>query len=182
MNKLPFIAAMVLAAAAAQPARAQQKFENLDRLDGLVAMTVGANIGEPGGPVAPVDRRLRLAACPVTPSVEGPTFGAAIVKCDALGWRIRVPLSAGGATAAAPVARYGVAAARPAQRDLVVKRGDPVQLIAGNASFSVSRVMIADEDGAVGDTIRVREDKKAAPVLAQVVEMGTVRIPGFNDF
>ena len=184
MNKLSFIAAMALAAAAAQPALAQQKFENLDRLDGLVAMTVGANIGEPGGPVAPVDRRLRLAACPVTPSVEGPTFGAAIVKCDALGWRIRVPLSGGGAGAAtvAPVARYGAAAARPAQRDLVVKRGDPVQLIAGNASFSVSRVMIADEDGAVGDTIRVREDKKAAPVLAQVVEMGTVRIPGFNDF
>ena len=183
MNKLPFIAVMVLAAAAAQPALAQQKFENLDRLDGLVAMTVGANIGEPGGPIAPVDRRLRLAACPVTPSVEGPTFGAAIVKCDSLGWRIRVPLSGGAAAAGAvaPVARYG-AVARPAQRDMVVKRGDPVQLIAGNASFSVSRVMIADEDGAVGDTIRVREDKKSSPVLAQVVEMGTVRIPGFNDF
>ncbi len=183
MNKLSLITAIALAAAAGAPALAQQKFENLDRLDGLVAMTVGANIGEPGGPIAPVDRRLRLAACPVTPSVEGPTFGAAIVKCDALGWRIRVPLSGGGAAAGTvtPVARYG-AVARPAQRDMVVKRGDPVQLIAGNASFSVSRVMIADEDGAVGDTIRVREDKKAAPVLAQVVEMGTVRIPGFNDF
>ena len=64
----------------------------------------------------------------------------------------------------------------------MVKRGDPVQLLAGNASFSVSRAMIADEDGAVGDTIRVREDKRSTPVLAQVVEMGTVRIPGFNDF
>ena len=181
MKTLPLITAMVLATAIGQPALAQQKFENLDRLDGLVAMTVGANIGEPGGPIAPVDRRLRLAACPVTPSVEGPTFGAAIVKCDSVGWRIRVPLSGGGGAAAAPVARYGVAA-RPAQRDLVVKRGDPVQLLAGNASFSVSRAMIADEDGAVGDTIRVREDKRSTPVLAQVVEMGTVRIPGFNDF
>ncbi len=181
MKTLPLIAAMVLATAVCQPALAQQKFENLDRLDGLVAMTVGANIGAPGGPIAPVDRRLRLAACPVTPSVEGPTFGAAIVKCDSVGWRIRVPLSGGGGAAAAPVARYGVAA-RPAQRDLVVKRGDPVQLLAGNASFSVSRAMIADEDGAVGDTIRVREDKRSTPVLAQVVEMGTVRIPGFNDF
>ncbi|EQB09788.1 flagellar protein [Sphingobium quisquiliarum P25] len=182
MKKLPLIAVLALATAGVQPATAQQKFENLDRLDGLVAMTVGANIGEPGGPAAPVDRRLRLAACPSTPSVEGPVFGAAIVKCDALGWRIRVPLTGGGAGAAAPVARYGAAAVRPAQRDMVVKRGDPVQLIAGNASFSVSRVMIADEDGAVGDTIRVREDKKSAPILAQVVEMGTVRIPGFNDF
>jgi len=181
VTKLPLIALILLSAAGAEPALAQQKFENLDRIDGLVAMTVGANIGEPGGPVAPVDRRLRLAACPGTPSVEGPVFGAAIVKCDALGWRIRVPLAGGGAAGAAPAARYGVVA-RPAQRDMVVKRGDPVQLVAGNADFSVSRMMVADEDGAVGDTIRVREDKKAAPFLAQVVGMGTVRIPGFNDF
>ncbi len=99
--------AIALACAAAQPALAQQKFENLDRIDSLVAMTVGANMGEPGGPLAPVDRRLRLAACPTTPSVEGPIFGAAMVKCDALGWRIRVPLVAGAAAAASgPVGRY----------------------------------------------------------------------------
>ena len=181
MTKLPLIAILALSAACAQPALAQQKFENLDRIDGLVAMTVGAGIGEPGGPMAPVDRRLRLAACPSLPSVEGPVFGAAIVKCDALGWRVRVPLSGGGGAATTPAVRYG-AAARPVQREMVVKRGDPVQLIAGNASFSVTRVMVADEDGAVGDTIRVREDRKSAPVLAQVVEMGSVRIPGFNDF
>ena len=58
MNKLPLITAMALAIAVGQPALAQQKFENLDRLDGLVAMTVGANLGEPGGPIAPIDRRL----------------------------------------------------------------------------------------------------------------------------
>ena len=183
--KQPFLlSSLLLLAAGAQPALAQQKFENLDRIDGLVAMTVGANIGEPGGPVAPVDRRLRLAACPTTPNVDGPVFGAAIVKCDALGWRIRVPLAAGGGgggAAASPAARYGMAA-RPAQREIVVKRGDPVQLMAGNENFSVSRMMIADADGAVGDTIRVREDKNGTPVLAQVVAMGTVRIPGFNDF
>ncbi len=176
------------AMAAAQPAMAQQKFENLDRIDSLVAMTVGANRGEPGGPVAPVDRRLRLAACPGTPSVDGPVFGAAIVKCDALGWRIRVPLVAGGAAAASgPVPRQASASrfAPPAPsvpKDNVVRRGDPVQLMAGNAVFSVSRVMVADEDGGIGDTIRVREDKKSAPIFAKVVEMGLVRIPGFNDF
>lgn len=176
------LSVFLLLSAGAQPVMAQQKFENLDRIDGLVAMTVGANIGEPGGPVAPVDRRLRLAACPSTPNVGGPVFGAAIVKCDALGWRIRVPLAAGGpAATGVPASRFG-AAARPVQREIVVKRGDPVQLMAGNATFSVSRMMIADEDGAVGQTIRVREDKKSTPVLAQVMEMGTVRIPGFNDF
>ncbi|MEC3912144.1 flagella basal body P-ring formation protein FlgA [Sphingobium sp. CR2-8] len=177
-----------------QPAQAQgaQKFENLDRIDSLVAMTVGANLGEPGGPAAPVDRRLRLAACPATPSIEGPVFGAAMVKCDALGWRIRVPLVAGASAAASgPVPRaapaYGAAnrftrAAPVASKEAVVRKGDPVQLMAGNAVFSVSRMMVADEDGALGETIRVREDKKSSPIFAQVVEMGVVRIPGFNNF
>lgn len=182
MTNLPKILLLALSISASDPALAQQKFENLDRIDSLVAMTVGANMGEPGGPIAPVDRRLRLAACPTTPSVDGPVFGAAIVKCDALGWRIRVPLGAGGAAAASgPVARYAPAV-RPIAREAVVKKGDPVQLMAGNASFSVSRMMVADEDGTVGQTIRVREDKKAAPILAQVVDMGIVRVPGFNNF
>lgn len=179
---------ILLAAAAtmaAAPGQAQQKFENLDRIDSLVAMTVGANLGEPGGPAAPVDRRLRLAACPATPTVEGPVFGAAMVKCDALGWRIRVPLVAGAAAAASgpvPGASRFIRAAPAAPKQTVVRKGDPVQLTAGNSVFSVSRIMVADEDGAVGETIRVREDKKSTPIFAQVVEMGVVQIPGFKDF
>lgn len=181
MTNFPKMLLLFLSAFASQPALAQQKFENLDRVDGLVAMTVGANIGEPGGALAPVDRRLRLAACPIMPSVEGPALGAAIVKCEALGWRVRVPLAGGGAAASGPAARY-VPAARAVSREVAVKKGDPVQLMAGNAAFSVSRMMTADEDGAVGQTIRVREDRKSAPILARVVEMGIVRVPGFNDF
>lgn len=155
-----------------------QQFENLDRLDSIVAMTVGANIGQPGGAAAPVDRRLRLAACPEMPVVSGPVFGAAMVECKPIGWRIRVPLRPGGDT-------MTTAGARPAQhqpRQAIVKRGDPVQLIAGGAAFSVSRLMIADEDGAAGEMISVREDRKSDPVLAQVVESGIVRVPGFKDF
>lgn len=188
MLRAPSILFAAIAVLASQPALAQQKFENLDRIDSLVAMTVGANLGEPGGPAAPVDRRLRLAACPTTPAIDGPVFGAAVVKCDALGWRIRVPLVSGAsAGASGPVPRQAAVnrfspAARMVPRDNVVKKGDPVQLMAGNALFNVSRGMIADEDGAVGDTIRVREDKKAAPILAQVVEMGLVRVPTFNNF
>lgn len=184
---MAFLALLAPLAFFAGPAQAQQKFENLDRIDSLVAMTVGANLGQPGGPAAPVDRRLKLAACPAVPSVDGPVFGAAIVKCDALGWRIRVPLVPGGAAAAstqAPVQRR-MAAARQvpaAQKEVVVRKGDPVELVAGGASFSVSRPMVADEDGAPGDMIRVREDKKSPPVIAQVVEIGLVRISSFKDF
>lgn len=165
-----FVLAAGLAFIASPAPAAAQKFENLDRIDSLVATTVGANIGEPGGPVAPVDRRLRLAACPAMPSVEGPVFGAAIVRCDAIGWRIRVPLS--GAQRAA-----GFAAA-PQQKAILVRKGDPVQLVAGNAAFSVSRLMIADEDGAVGDMIRVREDRRSTPVTGRVEENGVIRVPG----
>ncbi|WP_370310016.1 flagella basal body P-ring formation protein FlgA [Sphingobium abikonense] len=193
MLRLSFILSATAAIATVQPALAQPTFENLDRIDSLVAMTVGANMGEPGGPAAPVDRRLRLAACPSTPTVEGPVFGAAMVKCEALGWRIRVPLVKGVAAAsygpvpgaaprAAPSNGFARAAVAAAPREDVVRKGDPVQLMAGNASFSVSRMMIADEGGAVGDTIRVREDRKSPPIFAQIVDMGMVRIPGFNDF
>lgn len=156
-----------------------QMFENLDRLDSIVAMTVGANVGQPGGAVAPVDRRLKLAACPDMPQVSGPVFGAAMIECKPIGWRIRVPLVPGGAVAATPQA---IARTAPAHREIIVKRGDPVQLVAGGEAFSVSRMMVADEDGAVGDMIRVREDRKSSPVLAQVAESGMVRAPGFKGF
>ncbi|HWJ69330.1 MAG TPA: flagella basal body P-ring formation protein FlgA [Sphingobium sp.] len=154
------------------PARAQS-FENLERLDSLVAMTMGANRGEPGGPIAPVDRRLRLAACPTTPNVEGPQMSAAIVSCPAVGWRIRVPLAPIGQAPQAATAQNS--AASPALP--VIKKGDPVRLIAGNEVFSVSRPMIADEDGVVGALIRVRQDARATPVTARVEAMGVVRAP-----
>lgn len=186
MNRIgKFLAMMVAALAVCEPLAAQQKFENLDRIDGLVATTVGANIGQPGGAVAPVDRRLRLAACPQMPDVSGPQFGAAVVKCDPLGWRIRVPLAPGGNVPAAPAyaaQRPAVRAAAAPGREIVIRKGDPVQLIADGPSFTASRAMIADEDGAVGQMIRVREDRKSDPVVARVQEYGIVRAAGFNNF
>jgi flagella basal body P-ring formation protein FlgA len=176
-----FAACLMLAASVTSgimtPARAQapQNFENLDRLDSLVAMSVGANRGEPGGPIAPIDRRLRLAPCPQTPIVEAGLANAATVSCPGIGWRIRVPLSTGQAPQNAQFARpYGAAPAAA----VIVKKGDPVQLVAGNEEFSISRLMIADEDGAVGALIRVRQDQKATPVMARVEAVGLVRVPG----
>ncbi|MCE7797350.1 flagella basal body P-ring formation protein FlgA [Sphingobium sufflavum] len=163
----------------ASGAAAAQGFQNLDQIDTLVATTVGVGIGQPGGANAPVDRRLRLAACPNIPSIEGPVFGAAIVRCDKLGWRIRVPLKL--APQPAPVTAYGRAPQQqpqPQARTILIKKGDPVQLVAGNASFSVSRQTIADEDGAVGEMIRVRGDKTAPPVSGRIEPDGIVRVPG----
>src|SRR3546814_5565033 len=89
----------------------------------MVVAKFGAAIGQPGGPAAPIDRRLKLAACPDTPSVEGPVMGAAVIRCAPVGWRIRVPLRAGEMAAASDKAA------------ILIKKGDPVQLIAGNASL-----------------------------------------------
>ena len=177
----PLMAALLLLAAMAlssfaTPANAQN-FENLDRLDSLVAASVGANRGEPGGPVAPIDRRLRLATCPQPPVVEPPRMNAATVSCPSIGWRIRVPLAMNGqAPAPRNTADFSAPASAPSHA-IVVKKGDPVQLIAGNSSFTISRTMIADEDGAVGAMIRVRQDSRAAPVTARVESSGVVRIP-----
>lgn len=183
MNETPLrplraiIAALALALAltalgiAAMPAKAQN-FENLERLDSLVATSMGANRGEPGGPLAPIDRRLRLAPCPTMPSVEGPQMNAAIVSCPASGWRIRVPLAPAAQTQNGGVAQNATPSAAP-----VVRKGDPVRLVAGNDLFSVSRMMIADEDGAIGALIRVRLDARTAPVTARVEAMGVVRAP-----
>lgn len=168
---VPPVALAVALVAGAATARAQQgaaRFENLDRLDGLVATTVGAGIGQPGGAISPIDRRLRLSPCPTMPDVTGPMFGAAIVRCDTQRWRIRVPL--------AQVARAVPAVA--AATAPVIRKGDPVELIAEGASFTLSRTMIADQDGAAGQTIRVRDgEPKGVVIAAQVVEPGKVRVP-----
>jgi len=159
-------------------AQTQPRFENLDRIDGLVATTVGAGIGQPGGAAAPVDRRLKLAPCPNLPQVDTPTIGAATVSCPALGWRLRVALIPGGELSSqiSAVSPRRVIASAPTPP--VIRKGDPVQLVAGDASFMVSRPMVADEDGAPGASIRVREGPRAAPVTARVESAGVVRIPG----
>ena len=175
---LPFPVLFAMACVVAtDPAHAQQRFENLDRIDGLVATTVGAGIGQPGGAAAPVDRRLKLAPCPSLPQVDTPAMGSATVSCPALGWRLRVALIPGGdqlASVSAPSTRRMAAASTQP----VVRKGDPVQLVAGDTSFMVSRPMIADEDGASGASIRVREGPRATPVTARVESAGVVRIPG----
>jgi hypothetical protein len=57
-------------------------FEDLQALDSRISA------------IAPqaeqVDKRLKLAQCPDTPIVAPPVGGAVIVRCPALGWRLRV--------------------------------------------------------------------------------------------
>lgn len=162
----------LLAAVTATPAAAQD-FENLDALETRIVAALGADIGTPGGPLRPLDRRLKLAACPAPATVEPGPLGAAVVRCEPLGWRIRVP-----------VAKTVIASATMAKAEPVIRKGDQVEFIARSGSFTVSTVAIAEQDGGLSDRIRVRttgsDGKKNAPVTAEVIAAGQVGLPGFK--
>jgi flagella basal body P-ring formation protein FlgA len=159
---------------AAAPASAQG-FENLVMLDSRISAALGAGIGEPGGAATPVDRRLHLAACPQPVEIAEPAMGAVTVRCQPLGWRIRIPLVGGGQSSASASATPAVARAAP-----TIRRGDQIQLVAISNGFTVSTLAVADQDGAPGDRIRVRTEHRSAPIIGQVLEDGRVALPGFN--
>jgi flagella basal body P-ring formation protein FlgA len=169
------VALLVLLLIAPLPALAQT-FENLEMLDSRVAAALGANIGEPGGATTPIDRRLRLQACPQPVEIGEPIAGAIAVRCVPLGWRIRVSIT--------PSAESRqVASAAPARQERaepVIRRGDQIELVAIAAGFTVSTLATADQDGAPGDRIRVRTERRSAPVIGQVLPDGRVALPGFN--
>ena len=164
----------LLTAFAAAPLSAQG-FENLYMLDSRISAALGAGIGEPGGAANPLDRRLHLAACPQPAEIAEPAMGAVTVRCQPLGWRIRVPLVQ---TSQASAASASVPA--PVRAAPVIRRGDQIQLVAISSGFTVSTLAVADQDGAPGDRIRVRTEHRSAPIIGLVLDDGRVALPGFN--
>lgn len=151
----------------ATPAMAQQTTD-LAMLDRAVAGFTGSPIGTPGGARNAVDRRLRLAACPVQPALEyyGTARESVLVRCPiANGWRIFVPLvSAPAAQQAAPL----------------ISRGEAVAIMVQGRGFTLTRQGEALDEGAAGEWIRVRPlGKRKDPFRAQVLRPGMVgmRLP-----
>ena len=147
-----------------------QGFEDISMLEMRLTASLGAGVGAPGGPSRPIDRRLKLAPCPQPASFEPPALGAATIRCEPIGWRIRVPL-----------VRIA-AAAQPAgeKAEPIVRKGDQVELTASSGSFTVSTVAVAEQDGARGDRIRVRSEGRKGAVIGVVTEDGRVSLPGFK--
>ena len=163
--------AVLAALTAAAPSQAAG-FENLEQLEIAVTAALGAGIGEPNGPARPIDRRLKLAACPQPVVVEAPALGAVAVSCPQIGWRVRVPLVRSTPAAMPASTRQ---AAEP-----IIRKGDQVDLVASSGAFTVSTVAVAEQDGAAGARIRVRSEARKGAVIGIVTEDGRVALPGFK--
>lgn len=164
-------------AASANPAG----FQSTDTLDRLVEQFAGAPIGMEGGARAPVDKRLRLAACDAPElSWRSAAEDAVVIRCQGpQQWRVFVPVNA------LPKPAAPVVAAMPAPAVVkpvtVIKRGDPVLIEAGAAGFSITREGLAVADAAAGGRVLVKVDDKRPPVAAIALEPGRARLPGFGE-
>jgi flagella basal body P-ring formation protein FlgA len=170
--------------AIASPAAAVTPFQNLDALEARLINALGAGIGEPGGPASPIDRRMKLATCTQSVTIDPPVLGAVALRCPSVGWRIRVPIQRLQNSGGSPTTIGTNPAPMPAKIDPVVRRGDPVDLVADTSGFSVSVSATAQEDGVPGARIRVKTQQDGKPqgqiIFAEVVDVGRVKLPGFN--
>ncbi|MFN3424450.1 MAG: flagella basal body P-ring formation protein FlgA [Novosphingobium meiothermophilum] len=166
-RSIAVVSAFSVAVIAAVPAGAQPAgFHDLAAVDAAVAAFTGAGIGQPGGAVLPVDRRLRLAPCrsPLAASWYGGRQDNVLVQCpDPGGWRLFVATSGN--------ARQD-AAAPPA-----VARGETVTVSVSGEGFAVSQPGEALESGPVGGWIRVRTSAKGVPIRARIERPGLVVVP-----
>ena len=168
--------ATLLLSPAVQAQSALPPAQDIGELEQLIVTRLGADIGQPGGPLVPIDRRMRLAACPIGIQVDPPSAGAVTVRCTTAGWRLRVPLM----RASSQTASGGGDGSRPGFASADIRKGDPVQLVAQGASYSISVDATALEDANIGNRIRVSPASKGGTLFAEVVDVGRVRLIGFK--
>ncbi|VAV91399.1 hypothetical protein MNBD_ALPHA04-1613 [hydrothermal vent metagenome] len=155
-----------LAMSICSPHSTAKEFQSLETLDLILQQALGRSIGEAGGPRTNVDRRLKLENCPETPRVDTRNISNVIIRCTALNWRISVPL-----VTATTASRRSFAA------EQIIQRGQPVLLVVRQNGFVISRQMIADRKGRLGDVIPVRMTRRSSPILVEITGPGRVTIP-----
>lgn len=138
----------LLLLAAATPAA----FEDLEVLDERIAAAA------PNADV--IDKRLKLAKCPEEPIIA-PTVGATVVvRCPALGWRLRVQ------TKAPPISDQ--------YTEIIIRKGDLVECVSGGPGFAVSAMMVALDNAAVGGPVRVKSPTSPIAITATAKARGLV--------
>jgi flagellar basal body P-ring formation protein FlgA len=109
---------------------------------------------------AATDKRLKLAECPDDPIIAPAVGGTVVVRCPALGWRLRVPVKIPAATAESA--------------EMVVRKGDLVECISGGPGFSVSTMMVALDNAAAGQPVRVKSLTSPVAITATAKARGLV--------
>ena len=142
---------------------AQQATEDWQMIDMLTATVANAL----GRTATPIDRRIKLARCPEQASVTALDAQTLAVRCDALGWRLRVPMT--GPAVATPAAPGFT---RPAAGAPVIRRGDNVRVTIETDSYAISYAAVATQDGRVGETIALRGSDAKSTLSATVTGPG----------
>lgn len=159
------VTAMVALALNATPVAAQTRATvDLDAVEREVAAFIGVPAQEAGSAFSPIDRRLRLAACPRELDLQwyGSRRDTVQVRCPLPGsWKLYVRA-------------YGSGPAQ-AKAQTLVKRGDEVTVTLAGSGFSVSRSAEALENGAEGEWIRIRVEK-GSELRAKVLRPGAVAL------
>lgn len=127
-------------------------FEDLELLDDRV-LSVAPQAGA-------IDKRLKLAECPDDPIIAPPVGGSVIVRCPALGWRLRVP-----------VKQSQIATT---SEEMVIRKGEMVECVSGGPGFAVSTMMLALDDAAAGQPVRVKSPTSPIIVTAMAKARGLV--------
>jgi flagella basal body P-ring formation protein FlgA len=151
---------------------------DLALLDRAAEIFAGARQGEPGGPAAPIDRRLRLSACGSSPEFTWRTdaHDAIVIRCpDPKGWRIFVSVR----PLPAPPEVQQAAAVKEVKEEPVIRRGDFVTLEASDKGFAVSADGVAMADAAPGERLQVKIEGAKHPVQAIAMEAGKATLPGW---
>lgn len=165
----------LFALVSAGSAVAAQGFQDTAALDRAVAAFTGHSIGEEGGAAMAIDRRLKLAACPtVALSWRSDRHDAVVVTCSGPQWRIFVRTR----LAPQPPKPADVPAVPAAKPVIVIKRGDPVSIVAEDTGFSVTREGVAMNDAVAGARVSVQVERGQPPIPAIAVEPGKARLPG----
>lgn len=168
---------LLIASPAAAQNGAQTGFQDTQAIDRGVAAFTGKPMGAEGGARAPVDTRLKLAACPmVAMAWRADNHDSVVVTCTGPDWRLYVPVIVPPTPVQAPVAAPVAVAEKP---QIVIKRGDPVTIEAGTNGFSISRDGVAMSDAARGGRLLVNVDDPKKPVQAIAVSAGRATLPGY---
>jgi flagellar basal body P-ring formation protein FlgA len=155
------LGAILAAVAPAVAPAAPLALEDLDFLDARIAVFLGGTAADAGKKAQPLDRRLRLLRCAGGALFDPPALGAIAAYCPSRGWRIRVPLTGAVETETA---------------EIVIRRGDTVELAYRGAGFAVSTGATALEDARADGIVRVKSLTGTTPVTARVRGPGMVAI------